>query len=129
MTDDPRDYDREFTTAAGRSARRRLGIDTDHGEVTRFVVQLEYCTDPEADEWATVVRYDHDGEGSDEATHDVTEEGLHIDVYRDGAKVDSHELTPPMPANAALNAAEAHLSEHVEGYLRRFEQWHGIQNP
>ena len=129
MTADPRDYDREFTTAADRSARRRLGIDTDQGEVTRFVVQLEYCIDPEANEWATVVRYDHDGEGSAKATHDVTEEGLHIDVYRDGAKVDSHELTPPMQANAALNAAEDHLSEHVEGYLRRFERWHGIQTP
>lgn len=122
----PREYDREFTADVDRRVRRRLGIDVERGEVRRFVVQLEYCTDPLADEWATVVRYDHDSEGSTEATHDVTEEGLHIDVYRDGEKVDSHELTPPLPANQGLNAAEDHLSTHLDGYIRRFERWHGI---
>lgn len=130
MTEDlPREYDREFTAGAGRRARRRLGVDVDRGEVTRFVVQLEYLVDAAAEEWATVVRYDHDSEGSTEATHDVTAEGLHIDVYRDGEKIDSHELTPPLPANQALNAAEEHLAEHLDGYIKRFERWHGIQNP
>ena len=75
---------------------------------------------------AAVVRYDHDAEGSAEATHDVTEDGLHIDIYRDGKKVDSHELTPPLSANNALERAEDHLAEHLKGYVRRFEQWHGI---
>lgn len=126
--DIPRDYDKEFTAPEGTRVRRRLGLDIDRGTVTRFVVQLEYLIDPSTDEWATVVRYDHDAEGSDEAAHDVTEEGLHIDIYRDGVKVDSHELTPPLPANAALESAEEHLTEHLNGYIRRFEQWHGIQN-
>jgi hypothetical protein len=127
MSDDgPRDYGKEFTVQVDRWARRRLGIDVERGEVTRFVVQLEYLVDPLVDEWATVVRYDHDEGGSDEATHDVTEDGLHIDIYRDGEKVDSHELTPPIPANQALNAAEDHLNTHLNGYIRRFEQWHGI---
>ncbi|WP_425504789.1 DUF7718 family protein [Salinigranum marinum] len=74
----------------------------------------------------TVVRYDHDSEGRTEATHDVTEEGLHINVYRDGEKTDSHEVTPPLPANQTLNAAEDHLSTHLDGYIRRLERWHGI---
>ena len=78
--------------------------------------------------WEPVVRYDHDAEGSIEATHDVTEEGLHIDIYRDGEKIGSHELTPSLPANDALNAAEDHLAEHLDGYIRRFEEWPGI-NP
>jgi hypothetical protein len=126
--DEPRDYDREYTASAGLPAvRRRLGIDVDRGRVTRFVVQLEYLLD-DADEWITVVRYDHDGNGSDEAAHDVTEEGLHIDIYRDGEKIDSHELTPPLPANDALEAAEEHLAEHLDGYIRRFERWHGIKS-
>jgi hypothetical protein len=124
--DDPRDYDKEYTAPESGPVRRRLGIDVDRGEVRRFVVQLEYSTDPLEDEWATVVRYDHDADGSAEATHDVTEEGLHIDVYRDGEKYDVHELTPPMLANDALEAAEDHLTNHLEGYVRRFEQWHGI---
>jgi len=124
--DSPRDYGKEHTARADHRARRRLGIDVDRGQVQRFVVQLEYLVDPAADKWATVVRYDHDAAGGDEATHDVTEEGLHIDIYRDGEKVDSHELTPPLPANHALETAEDHLAEHLEGYLRRFEQWHEI---
>ena len=127
MTDDPRDYDKAYTAPQGGPVQQRVGIDLERGRVTRFVVQLEYLIDPQTDEWAVVVRYDHDAEGSAEATHDVTEEGLHIDIYRDGEKIDSHELTPPLPANHALNAAEEHLSDHLEGYVRRFEQWHGIQ--
>jgi hypothetical protein len=124
----PREYDTEYTTRVHRRARRRLGINVHLGQVTRFVVQLEYLLDPEADEYATVVRYDHDSGGSAEATHDVEAEGLHIDIYRDGEKTDSHELTPPMPAAEALEAAEEHLSDHLEGYIRRFERWHGIKS-
>lgn len=124
--DDPREYDREFTARADHRARRRLGIDVERGEVTRFVVQLEYLIDPVSDEWATVIRYDHDAEGAGESSHDVTEEGVHIDIYREGEKIDTHELTPPLPANEALETVEDHLAEHLEGYIRRFERWHGI---
>lgn len=126
MNTGPRSYEREFTARADHRARRRLGLDVDRGTVVRFVVQLEYLIDPGADEWATVVRYDHDGTGESEHAHEVTDEGLHIDVYRESEKIESHELTPPLPANDALSIAEEHLSNHLEGYLRRFEQWHGI---
>lgn len=124
---DPRDYDKEFTAPEGGPVRRRLGIDTDRGEITRFVVQLEYLVPPTTEEWRIVVRYDHDSEGSDVATHDVTKEGLHMDVYRDRKKIDTVELTPPLPASDALEKAEDHLSENLEDHIRRFEQWHGIQ--
>lgn len=127
MTKDaPREYDKEFTTPVDASVRRRLGINVTRGKVTRFIVQLEYCLDPRYDNWITVVRYDHDAKESTEATHDVTEDGLHIDIYRDGENYDSHELTPPLPANDALETTEDHLSEHLDRYIRRFEQWHGI---
>ena len=101
----PRDYDREFTERVGRRSRRRLGLDIERGVVTRFVVQLEYGHNIVEDEWDEVVRYDHDSEGSSEAAHDVTKDGLHI----------------------ALNRAEEHLREHLEGYIRRFEEWHQIE--
>ena len=127
MADVPRDYDKEYTAPVSGPVRQRVGVDIDRGEVTRFVVQLEYLMDPQAGGWAVVARYDHDADGSAAATHDATEDGLHIDIYRDGEKIDSHELTPPLPANDALNAAEEHLAEHLEGYLRRFEQWQGIR--
>lgn len=70
------------------------------------------------------MRYDHDSKGSNEAAHDVAEDGLRIDIYRDRKKTESHELTPPLPTDVALNRAEEHLRQHLEGYIRRFEEWH-----
>lgn len=114
MGDYPREYNKEFATGPGRRSHRRLGVDIDRGTVTRFVLQLEYLTDPPANEWSTGVRYDHDSEGGTEAAHNVTKDGLHIDIYRDGEKVDSHKLTPPLPPNHTLNIVEDHLNEQLE---------------
>ena len=102
--DEPRDYDREYERDLPGPLRERIGRDTDSGDVTRFVVQLEYY---HRDEWRTVVRYDHDSEG--EFGHDVTEDGLHIDIYRDGKKYRSEFVTPPLPSSVALDHAEDHL--------------------
>jgi hypothetical protein len=126
MADDPREYDRDYTHLLARNLQLRLGCDTDKGEVTRFFVQLEYRVDGD---WREVVRYDHDSEGSTEATHDVTEEGLHIDIYRDGEVYRTEYVGPPMPASEALDRAEDHLMQNLEGFTTRFEQWHQINNP
>lgn len=128
MTDDvPREDDLEYTTSEGGPVQRQVGVDTDRGQVTRFGVQLEYLVDVDAEEeFATVVRYDHDAEGGAAPTHDVAEDGLHIDIYRDGEKIASHELPPPLPANEALEVAEEHLDANVAGSIRRFEKWHEI---
>lgn len=125
MTDveGPRPYDREFTTAVGHRVRRRIGYSHDHGEVTRFVVQLEYRL---AGAWTPIVRYDHDPE-SDHG-HDVTEEGLHIDVYRDGEKYRAEYVAPPMPAGVSLDFAEDHLAENTQRFIERFEEWHEIRS-
>lgn len=120
--DAPRDYDREFTTLLEFRVRRRIGYSYDHRIVTRFVVQLEYRLN---DGWAEVVRFDHDPEG--EQGHDVTVEGVHMDVYRNGEKIQSPEIFPPMPANDALTSAEEHLTQHGERYIKRFEEWHDIR--
>jgi hypothetical protein len=123
MTGDPRDYDREFTASVDHRVRRRLGFETDRGDVTRFVVQLEYYHDSE---WHPVVRYDHDGTGESEFGHDVTDEGLHIDIYRDGAKTATEYVSPPKPAAVALDLAEDHLAANLERFINRYERWHGI---
>lgn len=34
---------------------------------------------------------------ADEMAHDVADEGLHMDVYRDGEKVDTVSVTGPIP--------------------------------
>lgn len=59
----------------------RTAFCTDRGEVTQFLVQLEYWHDGD---WREIVRYDHDRNAP--GGHDVTEEGLHRDVYREGKK-------------------------------------------
>lgn len=90
--------------------------------MTQFVVQLEYLLDGE---WTEVVRFDHDP--ASDVAHDVSEEGVHTDVYRDGEKYGTAEVFPPMPASEALTFAEDHLAAHAERYLERFERWHGIR--
>jgi hypothetical protein len=117
------EYDREFETPIAYRVRRRMGYSHDRGGVTKFVVQLEYRLD---DGWSEVVRFDHDPEAPD--GHDVTEEGLHMDIYREGKKIRTEDVFPPLPANTALNFADEHMKEHAERYIKRFEQWHGIKN-
>jgi len=123
MAEAPEDYDREFTTPLEYRARRRIGYRHERGDVTRFVVQLEYRVD---DEWTEVVRFDHDPEGAH--GHDVTEQGVHMDVYRDGDKIRSEEVFPPMQAHEALTFAEEHLNQHAGRYITRFEAWHEISD-
>lgn len=126
MTDErsgPREYDREYTTRIATTVRRRLGYSHDRGDVTRFVVQLEYRLEGE---WTPVVRYDHDP--ASEHGHDVTDEGLHVDVYRDGEKYRTEYVAPPMPAGVALDFAEDHLGKNTQQFVTRFEEWHEIRN-
>ena len=123
MSEGPREYDREYRAWEGMNIRRRIGYSHDRGEVTRFVVQLEYLY---GDEWTPVVRYDHDA--ASVHGHDVTDEGLHIDVYRDGETYRQEYVAPPMPAGVALDFAEDHLAENTQRFTRRFEEWHEIRN-
>lgn len=103
-----------------------MGITTDRGDVRRFFVQLEYWIDGE---WRPVVRYDHDPGAPTEMRHDVTTEGLHMDIYRHGEKIDTENVSPPLPPNQALNRAEEHLSTRLKRFIERFEKWHGIRRP
>ena len=91
----------------------------EQGEVLRFVVQLEYRL---GGEWVEVVRYDHESAGA--SAHDVTKEGLHIDIYREGEKHATEYIAGPLPAGVALDLAEDHLAEIAERFIRRFEEWH-----
>ncbi|WP_436910374.1 DUF7718 family protein [Halosimplex marinum] len=116
----------EVTPPPDRLADRvqiRTGFTTEQGDVVRFVVQLEYWIDGD---WAPVVRYDHDREG--ESGHDIAEEGLHMDVYRDGEKVDVRDISGPIPAAQGFDYAEEDLRENVQRYVKRFERWHDIRN-
>lgn len=106
-------------------ARLRVEIDKTRGDVTRFVVQLERRV---GDEWRQVVRFDHDPDNP--AAHNVDEEGLHMDVYRDGEKHHIEDNFPPVPLSYAPRYCIAYIEQHAGGLLRRFEQWHDLnQDP
>ena len=117
------EYDREYVKLATRQSQIRSGTTVEDGEVAKFVRQLEYRV---GDDVLEVVRYDHDPEA--ESGHDVTEEGLHIDVYRDGEKTRTKQIAPPEPASRALTRAEEHLAENIQQFAKRFETWHNL-NP
>lgn len=125
MADEPREYDTEYTRTLPGPLRERIGLSKDRGDVTRFLVQLEYNLE---DEWVQVVRYDHDPNGPEEMAHDVTEEGLHVDIYRDGEKHATEFIFGPLPAGVALDHAEDHLAKNLKRYVKRFEEWHGIRS-
>lgn len=119
MSEHPREYDREFTNRLSGDSRLRLGFDTDGGEVTRFVVQLERRR---RSGWAEVVRADHNPRS--ELSHDVTQEVVHLDVYRNGEQYRTEYIGSPMPAGRALDRAEGHITDHAEEYCKRFDEWH-----
>jgi hypothetical protein len=122
------DYDREFVKPVGiPGAQVRIGYSRDGGEVTAFVVQLEAHLDVDgaagdAGEWVEVVRSDHHSTAA--GGHDVTREGIHLDVYRGGEKDHSEHLTGPLPADIGFTEAEERITDHAERYVERYREWH-----
>ncbi|WP_135667216.1 DUF7718 family protein [Halorhabdus rudnickae] len=118
--------DYEVTPPPDRIAEKvqiRTAFTTEQGEVVRFMVQLEYW---HRGDWKPVVRYDHDRGAK--GGHDIAEKGLHMDIYRDGEKVDVKDVSGPIPPAKGLDYAEDDLRENVQRYIKRFEQWHDIKN-
>lgn len=124
MTRGPRDYDREYFRTLSGPLRVRIGFDSRKNDVERFVVQVEYHHNGQ---WYTVVRYDHDGTGESQHAHDVTEDGLHIDIYREGSKHASEYIAPAESGAEAMNRVEDHLSKNLQRFIERYERWHGIK--
>jgi hypothetical protein len=113
-------------------ARIRRELATHQGRVQSFVYQLEYDiqatpTGQSTPNWRTVARFDHDISG--EQSHDVREEGLHLDIYRDGEKEDVLRGFPSVSIEHAPRYAEEYLKRHADRLLQRFEQWHDLHGP
>jgi hypothetical protein len=99
--------------------RIRVEIGKRRGDVRWFVVQLEentgnrYGTDQD---WGQVARFDHHPEA--DWGHDVREEGLHVDLYRNGRKVEVRRGFPDVPLNRAPAYSERYLTK-MEKKIRR----------
>jgi len=90
-------------------------LESDGPRVTQFVVQLECWID---DEWMEVARFDHNPE-----THDIREEGLHMDIYRDGEKYDVDRDFPRLNPKAGLNFSISYLQARNEQLIERYKSW------
>lgn len=111
-------------------ARIRRELDVHGGRVNSFTVQLEYdlaafSPDSHGADWRVVARFDHDAISP--GGHDVTEEGLHLDIYRHGARYERLWGFPTLPAGRAMRYAEATLRARGARLISRFEQWHGVE--
>ena len=120
------EYETEYIAPEGESVRRRVGFNSKKGEIVRFVFQLEYLFDPDPREYRVVVRSDHDHRGAAIGAHNVAEDGIHIDRYSQGEKVQTRHIHPPVAANTAFSIAEDHILQHSIQYITAFEKWHGI---
>ena len=100
----------------------RTAFSTSSGDVTKFLVQLEYWHNGA---WQEVVRYDHDRDAT--GGHDVSSEGLHRDEFRDGEKFRTVRVLERIAPKAAFEYAEEDLSENLELYTQRFEEWHDVK--
>lgn len=100
----------------------------ERGRVVYFVVLLYYYVSgtPTVGEPSPVVGFDHDERGK-RTPHDVVEEGLHMDVYRDGTKhAVVTEFSPVYSAEDALSTAIRHTRTNAATYVARFERDHDV---
>ena len=101
--------------------RIRVEIGKLRGDVRWFVVQLEKNTEDgfgTNQNWGQAARFDHHPEA--DWGHDIREEGLHIDLYRNGQKMQVRRSFPNISVNRAPAYCEKYLTEMEEKILRSF---------
>lgn len=108
-------------------ARIRRELEVENGIPVRFVYQLEYNVEASRDglpphDWRQVARFDHDIDGP----HNVAEEGLHIDLYRDGERYEQSRDFPDVEVTDMPDFCQGYLEQNVDYFLDRFERWHDI---
>jgi hypothetical protein len=113
-------------------ARIRRSLKTERGEVIQFTAQLEYDVQAtpsgqNTPEWRTVARFDHDANSLH--GHDVAEEGLHLDIYRNEEEYKVKTAFPPVPLSRAFRYCEEYLTQHADYFLQQFEEWHDLRGP
>lgn len=93
------------------NAQIRFILDT-NGTPSQFLIQLEYRMERS---WMTVVRFDHHPKSPN--GHDITEEGLHMDVLRNGEKVRVKRDFPPVSLNRAPRYCVLYIKNNADQLL------------
>lgn len=114
----PDEYEHVHTKLIEDTTQRVVArFDTESGSIVRFVAQLQKRTT--YSNYKTVAQFDHDSNSP--SSHDVHEEGLHLDVYRaDGAVMKAYPSHPPLPASlgVVLRGCTDYLREHSDWLIR-----------
>ena len=92
--------------------------------MTRFVHQLEYnvAATPAGThepDWQPVTRFDHNTD--DTQKHDIRDEGLHLDIYKDGEKYQVKTGFPTVELSSALDYCKRWLRTNAADLLERFK--------
>lgn len=121
---------KDWTDLIEPYSRMRVELWCDTGSVEAFRIQLEYDhghrytrRDPESD-WCAVARFDHTPNSST-GGHDITEEGVHLDLYRKDNQYRTEEM--PIPAvkghlDATANACQEWLRENHDSLIEAYEK-------
>lgn len=116
-----------FRTVIHPTLRMRVEMSIKNGTLTSFLVQLEYDQNEtfrsDQSDWIPVVRFDHN-RGTDYFRHDVTEEGLHMDVYRFTGQeaIYVHQKTgfPRLALNKYPRYCILYIEDNLKPIMRRF---------
>ena len=106
-------------------SRINTEIGVSDGNVDWFIVQLEQNAGQQYGnrDWRQVARFDHHPESA--WGHDIESERLHLDLYRNGQKVDVQRGFPPVTAENAPAYCEKFLEKRSDNLLTRY----GPQDP
>lgn len=113
-------------------ARIRREREIRRGEMQYFVVQLEYDiqatpTGENEPDWQPVARFDHNTDPAH--GHDISVEGLHLDIYKDGEKYTVKTGFPNVSLDTAPEFCERYFEVNGGRLLEQFEHWHDLYGP
>lgn len=106
--------------------RRRTCIETADGNVSAFYVQLEMNLSPSKDsesEWTDIACFDHQPER--ERGHDVTREGLHLDIYHPNGPDRMITDFCGVDLNHAPRFCELYFEGNYRELCRQYADWAG----
>lgn len=118
MATGPTGFDRHFVVPTERTDFRiGVGLDTDRGDVARFLVQLQLVDHRTLSTATQIARIDHNP--ANPGGHDLRSEGVHVDVVlADGAEVTMYatEGRHPVPAELGrvIQAAVEYFGRHLD---------------
>lgn len=90
--------------------------------MTDFIVVYEYRL---RGSWEIVAQFDHDPDSL--YGHDIEQEGLHMDLYKEGQKYRVvRSKFPHIPVNHAPGFCIDYIKQNHGTLIKRFEQWHDV---